>query len=110
MDFKKTVRLTVVRNELKRTIFVRGELGLLQIVSESDTGRCASEDVGPPRRVDCEIPHRLNNEDVGPPRRVDCEIPHRLDNENVGPPRRVDCEISYRLDNEDVGPPRRVEL
>ena len=34
-------------------------LGLLQMVSEPNTGRCASENVGPPRGVDCEIPHQL---------------------------------------------------
>ena len=34
-------------------------LGLLQMILEPDTGRCASEDVGPPRGVDREIPHRL---------------------------------------------------
>ena len=36
-----------------------GEHGLIQMVSEPDTGQCANEDVGLPRRVDCEIPHRL---------------------------------------------------
>ena len=29
------------------------------MVSEPDTGWCASEDAGPPRGVDCEISHRL---------------------------------------------------
>ena len=29
------------------------------MVLELDIKRCASEDVGPPREVDCEIPHRL---------------------------------------------------
>ena len=29
------------------------------MVLELDTGRCASEDTGSPRRVDCEIPHQL---------------------------------------------------
>ena len=29
------------------------------MVSELDTGRCASEDVGSAKGVDCEIPHRL---------------------------------------------------
>ena len=41
------------------TISNSGGLGLLQMVLESDTGRCASEDAGPSRGVDCEIPHRL---------------------------------------------------
>ena len=38
---------------------VSSELGLLQMVLESDTGQCASEKAGPSRRVDCEIPHWL---------------------------------------------------
>ena len=29
------------------------------MVLETDTRRCTSEDAGPPRWVDCEIPHRL---------------------------------------------------
>ena len=29
------------------------------MVLEPDTGWCASKDAGPPREVDCEIPHRL---------------------------------------------------
>ena len=39
----KTTRLMAVRNGPKRTIFASGELGLLQMVSNEDTGRCASE-------------------------------------------------------------------
>ena len=35
------------RESLKRTIFTRCGLGLLQIVSESNTGRCASRTLGP---------------------------------------------------------------
>ena len=34
------------------------ELGLLQMVYEPDTGRCANEDANP-KGVDCEISHRL---------------------------------------------------
>ena len=49
----------MIRNGLKSTIFASGELELLQMVSELDTGRCASGDAGPPRGVDCEIPHWL---------------------------------------------------
>ena len=37
------------RESPKRTISVSGGLGLLQMVSEPDTGRRASEDVGPTR-------------------------------------------------------------
>ena len=43
-------------------MFASGGFGLLQMVSESGTGRCADEDVGPPRGVDCEIPHWLEGE------------------------------------------------
>ena len=39
----KIVRLTAVRNGPKRTISASGELGLLQMVLESDTERCARE-------------------------------------------------------------------
>ena len=35
-----------IRNGLKRTISTSGELELLQMVSEPDTKRCASEDAG----------------------------------------------------------------
>ena len=37
------------RESPKRTISASGRLGLLQMVSEPDTGWCASEDAGPPR-------------------------------------------------------------
>ena len=47
------------RESPKRTISTSGGLGLLQMVSEPDTEWCASEDVGLPRGVDCEIPHQL---------------------------------------------------
>ena len=49
----------MIRNRPKWTISVSGGFGMLQIVSESNTGWCASEDAGPLRRVDCEIPPRL---------------------------------------------------
>ena len=49
------VRLTVIRNELKRTISTSGELGLLQMVLELVSARTLSPLWG----VDCEIPHRL---------------------------------------------------
>ena len=51
--------MTAIRNGSKRTISANGGLGLLQMVSEPDIGRCASEDAGPPKKVDYEIPHRL---------------------------------------------------
>ena len=37
------------RKSPKRTIFASGGLGPLQMVLEPDIGRCASEDVEPPR-------------------------------------------------------------
>ena len=49
----------MIRDEPKWTISASGGLERLQIVSELDTGQCASEDVGWPRRVDFEIPHQL---------------------------------------------------
>ena len=70
------------RENPKRTIFANGRLGLLQIVSKSGTGWCASKDAELRRGVDYEISHRFEwgtsaNEDTG---RVDyCEIPHRLE-------------------------------
>ena len=48
-----------IRNVPKRTISTGGGLGLLQMISEPDTEWCASEDAGPPKRVDCEILHWL---------------------------------------------------
>ena len=41
------MRLTAIRNGRKRIISTSGELGLLQMILESDTERCVSEDVGP---------------------------------------------------------------
>ena len=49
----------MICNGAKRTISASGGLGLLQMVSEPDTGLCASKDARSPRWVDCEIPHRL---------------------------------------------------
>ena len=49
----------MIHNGPKRTISVSGELELLQMVSGPNTGQCASKDAGPPKEVDCEIPHRL---------------------------------------------------
>ena len=49
----------MIRNGPKQTISASSELGLLQIVLQPDTWRYASEDVGTPRGVDCEIPHLL---------------------------------------------------
>ena len=53
------MRLKAIRNGPRRTIFISGGLGLLQMVLELDTGWCVSEDTGLLREVDGEIPHRL---------------------------------------------------
>ena len=37
----------MICNKPKRIISTNGGLGLLQMVSKPDTGRCASEDAGP---------------------------------------------------------------
>ena len=55
----RNVRLMAIRNGSKWTISASGGLEILQMVSEPDTERCASEDAGPPKGVDCEIPNRL---------------------------------------------------
>ena len=49
----------MIRNGLKGTISACGGLGRLQMVLELETGWCANEDVGFPKEVDSEIPHRL---------------------------------------------------
>ena len=43
----KIVRLMAIRNGLKWIIFTSSGLGLLPMVLEPNTGRCASEDTGP---------------------------------------------------------------
>ena len=45
----KIVRMTVIRNRTKREISTNDELGLLQMILELDTKRCANENVGPLR-------------------------------------------------------------
>ena len=55
----RTLKVKPERKRPKRTIFVNGGLGLLQMVSEPNTRRCASENAGPPRGVNCEVSHRL---------------------------------------------------
>ena len=52
-------RLSGPKKRKKKTISTRGGFGRLQMVLEPDTERCANKDLGPPRGVDCEIPHRL---------------------------------------------------
>ena len=47
------------RESPKRTISASGGFGLLQMILELDIGQCVNEDVGPPRGLDCEIPHQL---------------------------------------------------
>ena len=43
----------------KCTIYASAGFGLLHMVSEPHTERCANEDGGQLRGVDCEIPHWL---------------------------------------------------
>ena len=49
----------------KRTISASDALRLLQMVSEPDTGRCASEEAEPQRGVDTK---RYARKDAGPPK------------------------------------------
>ena len=91
-----------MRGSPKRTISASGEYGLLQMVSELDTGcasllavprrgvdtrRCASKDAEPRRGVDLvAVPHRLEkgtsvSKDAGHRRGVDCDVPHWLGGE-----------------------------
>ena len=53
------MRFMTIRYGPKWTLSTNGGLELLQMVLELDVGWCATEDAGPLRRVDCEIPHRL---------------------------------------------------
>jgi len=43
------------KNLERRTIFVSGGLGLLQMVSEPETEQCTSEDAGPQRGGLCDL-------------------------------------------------------
>ena len=43
----KTVKLITIRNGSKRTISTSGGFGLLQMISELDTGQCVSKHDGP---------------------------------------------------------------
>ena len=87
------------RESPKRTISANGGLGLLQLVSEPDTGRCASKEAKPQRGSEHEAvcqQRRWASKEGGlggptsigegnecqrgrwTPKGVDCEIPHRL--------------------------------
>ena len=59
----KSLRISSKRKGKKRTIFTSGGLGLLQMVLESDIGRCANEDGEARRGVDTE---RCASEDARP--------------------------------------------
>ena len=48
-----------IPNGPKWTMFISSELGLLQMILELVTRRCASEDARPSEGVDYEIPHLL---------------------------------------------------
>ena len=70
------------------TIFASGGSWLLQMVSESDTGRCVNLLAVPRRGIDT---RRCVNKDVGPQREVDLgAVPHRSEegtsaSEDAGP-------------------------
>ena len=88
---------------MKRTISARGRLGLLQIVSEPNIGRCASEEAELRREVDTRW---CVSKDAGPRRVVDWGVPHRLEKEtsvskDSVPRSGVDCEIAHRLGEEN---------
>ena len=56
----------MICDELKRTIFANGGLGLLQMVLELNTEWCANKDAELPRRIkwcankDVELPRKVN--------------------------------------------------
>ena len=74
----KTLRGKPKRENLNRTISFSGGLGLLQMVSEPDTRRCASEEAKLRRGVDTS---GCASKDSGPRMRVDLGVPHRLKKE-----------------------------
>ena len=47
------------RESPKKIISASGKIELLQMVSEPNTGRYVSKDIGPPRGVNSEISYRL---------------------------------------------------
>ena len=51
--------ISTIRNGSKRTISASGKVGVLQMVSEPNTGRYASEDIELLKWVDCETLHWL---------------------------------------------------
>ena len=74
------------RESSRRTICASNEFRLLELISESDTGRCANEDIGL-KGVDCEIPYRLErgtsvSENTGLKREMNCEISYRSERKN----------------------------
>ena len=64
------------RESPKRTISASGGLEQLQMISEPDTKRCASEKAESRRGVDT---RQCASKDTGPRRGVDWGIPHRLE-------------------------------
>ena len=62
------------RESPKRTISTSNALGLLQMVSEPNTERCVSEDVGSRRGVDFKIPHRLERRTKHPYKGVETSM------------------------------------
>ena len=71
------MRFKALRGSRKKIIFASGGFGLLQMVSESDTGRCANLLAIFRRGVDT---RRCASKDAGPQRGVDLgAVPHRLE-------------------------------
>ena len=71
----KTFERKFERESLKKTISASNGFGLLQMVSKPDNGQYASKEGESQRGMDT---RPCVNKDVGPLRRVDCEIQHRL--------------------------------
>ena len=64
----KNLEGKIKRERPKRTVSISGGLGLLQVVLEPDTRRCANEEVEPQRGVDT---RRCASKDTGSRRGVD---------------------------------------
>ena len=93
--------LKTLRESPKRTISVSGGLGPLQMVSKSDTERCANEEAESRRGVDM---RQCVSKDVEPRIGVDWGVPHRLEkgtsaSEDTRSRKGVDRETPHWLGN-----------
>ena len=89
-----------LRESPKRTISASGELRLLQMVLEPNTGQCTSEEVESRRGVDT---RQCASKDAGSRKGWIWGVPHRLEKGNECQQGRqalkgVDCEIPYWLE------------